>query len=124
MNRDPRFYERRLAQIKRMEQNLLREVEKKAKVQAMADKQKNRAMYRKRVMDVIRQQPIHELDNFELRGFGRYKLAMRVGYNMGFRHEIPAEVLGSMRNLFIVPWDSKIRMDHDLLHEMKCSVNK
>jgi hypothetical protein len=68
--------------------------------------------YKLDVWRVTRQQPLHLLENFEKRGVngedGAYTLDHIVSLKKGFKEGIPAEQIGHIENLQMLPWEENI----------------
>lgn len=69
--------------------------------------------YRSAVWSVTGKQPIHILPNIEKRGLcgvpGAYQLDHIIPITEGFKQNIPAEVIGNITNLQMLPWQENLK---------------
>lgn len=68
--------------------------------------------YRIDVLRITKQQPLHLLENYDKRGVnghpGVYTLDHKVSIRKGFNQGIPAEQIGHISNLEMLPWEQNI----------------
>ena len=68
--------------------------------------------YRTNVLRITNQQPLHLLEHFEKRGvngqIGAYTLDHIISVKRGFIENIPAEKIGDISNLQMLPWEENI----------------
>jgi len=76
--------------------------------------------YKSDVMKVTNQQPINELPNYDRRGNsgndGVYHLDHKFSIMEGFKNNVPAEIIGNIKNLEFIPWEENIKK------RTKCSI--
>jgi hypothetical protein len=68
--------------------------------------------YRIDVWRITNQQPLHLLENYNKRGVngqtGAYTLDHKISVKRGFIENIPAEIIGNIDNLEMLPWEENI----------------
>jgi len=69
--------------------------------------------YKLDVVKITRQQPIHNLLNYDKRGNsgveGSYQLDHKFSISEGFKNGVPAEIIGGIKNLEFIPWEENIK---------------
>lgn len=69
--------------------------------------------YKLDVAKITRQQPIHNLLNYDKRGNsgveGSYQLDHKFSISEGFKNGVPAEIIGGIKNLEFIPWEENIK---------------
>jgi len=69
--------------------------------------------YKLDVAKITRQQPIHNLLNYDKRGNsgveGAYHLDHKFSISEGFKNRVPAEIIGDIKNLEFIPWEENIK---------------
>lgn len=126
--RSTEFYAERMAKIRRQEEYVVRvsmPKEMKPVKNAKSEKKIAKKNYWSAVRKHVESQPLRELENFELRRFGEYVLNFIVSIKDGFKHEIPVEVIGDIKNLRIIPWSEypeKAKSDPEALERMLAKI--
>lgn len=126
--RSAEFYAERMAKIRRQEEYVVRvsmPKEMKPVKNARSEKKIAKKKYWSAVRKHVESQPLRELENFELRRFGEYVLNFIVSIKDGFKHEIPAEVIGDIKNLRIIHWSEypeKAKSDPEALEMMLAKI--
>ena len=68
--------------------------------------------YRVDVIRITKQQPLHLLENYDKRGVngnpGVYTLDHKISIRKGFNEGIPADQIGHISNLKMIPWEQNI----------------
>jgi hypothetical protein len=68
--------------------------------------------YRVDVIRITKQQPLHLLENYDKRGVngnpGVYTLDHKISIRKGFNEGIPADQIGHISNLEMLPWEQNI----------------
>lgn len=85
--------------------------------------------YRAKVMSITGKQNLFLLENFDKpRGLcgveGAYQLDHIVSIKYGFDHDIPAEVIGNLGNLRIIPWKENRTKGYKLSSQAKLNNQK
>ena len=86
--------------------------------------------YRQEVRSVTNSQSLHELDNYDKRGVsgqdGAYHLDHIYSVADGFQNNVPAEIVGNISNLKMIPWEMNLLKNSNswiTLNELKKRVS-
>ena len=86
--------------------------------------------YRQEVRSVTNSQSLHELDNYDKRGVsgqdGAYHLDHIYSVADGFQNNVPAEIVGNIANLKMIPWEMNLLKNSNswiTLNELKKRVS-
>jgi len=86
--------------------------------------------YRQEVRSVTNSQSLHELDNYDKRGVsgqdGAYHLDHIYSVADGFQNNVPAEIVGNIANLKMIPWEMNLLKNSNSwisLNELKKRVS-
>lgn len=66
-------------------------------------------IYRKQVWEITNNQDLLSLQDIDKRGFTNYHLDHKVSIFYGFKNNIPAETIGDISNLRMIPYKENMR---------------
>jgi hypothetical protein len=69
----------------------------------------DKKLYYAKVWYITESQPIHILENFELRSYRGHHLDHIIPISYGYKNKISPEKMGDIKNLQFIPWDENYK---------------
>lgn len=126
--RTPEWYKAQMAKIERQKEFLARmsaPKEKKYKYPGKSYRLKSWKDYKKQVWALTKQQPLHELINFELRDFFNWQLDHMVSVTDGYLYDLPVEWVANISNLRIIPFEENTKKGRkSIVEKLQAMINR